>query len=167
MIYMVPLVPASRYHIAAAMRWNTEAAKQPHHWGWMRVPLAVKRDLEWWEVVIRLTAKGSPIPGHILVVDPPPGAKYGDSDAAGGSIEKTGQGMGVIMQGGWTHFPWPRYVNSRKVAVCCGVQWRYKMSFLELLGHLVMLATFPEKCANSVVGTKIDTAGAVVIWKRG
>ena len=86
----------------------------------------------------------------------PPWAK----DAAGGSTETSDKGLSVVVGNKWVYVPWPKLINSNAVATCCGKRWRFKLSFLELNGHMARVCGFPEDCLNSIVCTNIDNRGS-------
>ena len=95
----------------------------------------------------------------------PLNALQADSDAAGGTL-KGGAGVGIVMGNKWTQMLWPPYVNSD--AVCeCGSKFRHKMSFLEMVGHLLHVAVFAEEVRNKAIRTNIDNQGTVRLAKKG
>ena len=48
-----------------------------------------------------------------------------------------------------------KVINLSEVAHCCMKQWRHKLSFLELCGHLLHIMAFAEECQDGVVATRI------------
>ena len=44
------------------------------------------------------------------------------------------KGIGAKLGGAWAHYRWPKLIRSTKVCPSCGVQWKFKMNMLELVG---------------------------------
>ena len=61
---------------------------------------------------------------------------------------------------------WPDYVNSERACIC-GAKFKHKLSFLELVGHMLHVTSFPEMVAGKAICTQIDNSGTVVIGEKG
>ena len=164
LIYMMDLVPGGRYRVSHLMKLATSSEDM-----WRRVTITedIRRDLRWWTRVIILTKEGMPIPPHRGFVTPPWCAVRGDTDAAGGSLSTPGRGLGAICDGAWAVLRWPAIINGDSVAQCCGNRWRFKLTFLEIIGHLLHLVAFPDKVRNKSLVTYIDNAGSCAVWRKG
>ena len=162
-MYIKIMLPGSQYHVSYLIRAAIgEDPKLKVH-----ITPPIRRQLEWWKTMIRL-CRGMPIP-IIFPDEVPNDAKFADSDASGGTTDpaKKGRGVGCVLEREWAWLAWPTYINSNKVSKCCGVQWRHKLSFLELTGHALHIFCFPEKVMNNVVGTYIDNIGTVTMAQKG
>ena len=163
-LYVMPLLPGAEYHVSSLIKLQnyTESLKE-------MVPVneEAKHQMRWWLVMLRLLGYGVPIPSVHRKTSPPPLAVVVDSDAAGGSLVFPDQGVGVFCRGGWFNMSWPGFINSEEVAPCCGSMWRHKLSFLELIGHMLSLVCFAEEVANRSMVTRIDNSGSCAMWRRG
>ena len=61
------------------------------------------------------------------------------------------EGVGAVLGGGYAWIRWPSVMRSRKECPECGVQWRYKMSMLELVGWTLVVCCFPREILNKAV----------------
>ena len=127
----------------------------------------VRMDLRWWIFVIRMTENGMPIPTAYGDRAAPPLAVEADSDAAGGSFVSPGRGVGAVCDGAWAVIKWPHLINSDETATCCNARWRFKLSFLELCGHMLHLCAFVDKNRGKSCVTRIDNSGTVRLWEKG
>ena len=157
-LYVSPLIPESKYHLSALLRMNRQS-EDPN----CLVILTdlAKEQLVYWNAMIQLCATGSPIPSGYDVC--PLWAQIGDSDAAGGSLCVAGRGVGIVLQDQWTFLHWPALINSNKECGDCGMRWKCKLSFLELVGHALHIMAFPELTSGATISTRIDNHGSVVI----
>ena len=125
-----------------------------------------KMELEWWYTILHITAKRTRIPSPYDAI--PLDARGADSDASGGSTSSWGRGVGVVLDGHrWVYMPWPSKINSSAIAPCCNMRWAHKMSFLELVGHVLRIICFPDNVQNQNVYTNIDNSGTVRYGKKG
>ena len=161
-LYVVPLVPSGKYHIGALLRLNN-VSENPN--AVVLITVEVKEQLDWWFIFIQMCDGMMPIPSGYD--ECPPWAIECDSDAAGGSLNSPGRGVGAVLGKAWAQIVWPRYVNSNKVALCCQSKWRHKLSYLELCGHMLHLTAFAEEVAGRTVVTNIDNFGSTIIFKKG
>jgi hypothetical protein len=68
---------------------------------------------------------------------------------------------------GWFCMAWPPLLRSNTKAECCGMAWKYKLTFLELVGHMLHLICFLKEVANRPAVTRIDNSGSVWNAQRG
>ena len=57
-------------------------------------------------------------------------------------------------------------MNSDKVCRC-GKKFRHKLSFLEMIGHLLHVSVFPEEVKGRNIRTNIDNESTVVLMAKG
>ena len=62
---------------------------------------------------------------------------------------------------------WSKLINSDARADCCQARWRFKLSFLELCGHMLHICAFVDKNKGKSCVTQIDNAGTVRLWQKG
>jgi hypothetical protein len=163
-LYISPLVKGSRHYISTLIR--TQNITQDLYEE-VTLTAEFKEQLTWWLLVLRLVEDGLTIPATPGTGTPPPLSVVAYSDAAGGSDESRGKGVGIVCGKGWFRVSWPPMFNSDTVAPCCGVRWKHKMSFLELVGHMLHLVCFPGEVANTSAVTMIDNSGSCCMWARG
>ena len=161
-LYVAPLIPESRYHLSALLKIN-KLSEDPNHL--VKLDDLARDQLVWWRAMIQLCATGSPIPSGYNVC--PLWAQFADSDAAGGSLLVGGRGVGAMLKDQWTFLHWPAFINSNMKAECCGVMWRHKLSFLELVGHALHIMAFSDKVTGRTICSLIDNHGSVVIARKG
>jgi hypothetical protein len=163
-LYVAPLVRGSQYYISTLIK--TQSITQQL---WQIIPLTAefKKQLSWWLLVLRLIEDGLSIPSTPGRESLPPLLVVADSDAAVGSKDSRDKGIGIVCGTGWFRISWPPLLNSDMVATCCSVQWKHKMSFLELVGHMLHLVCFPAEVSNTSAVTRIDNMGSCYMWKRG
>ncbi len=130
----------------------------------VRLDNRTRNQLAFWAGLLRTVSGAAAIPR----LDPrlPAWARAVDTDAAGGALHPLGRGSGGTSEGWWFYYPWSKAVNSGSCKVN-GKKVAGKMSALELIGPLIVLAAGAEWCSNSPVRIAIDNAGSVGIWKKG
>jgi hypothetical protein len=163
-LYISPLVKGSRHYISSLIR--TQNITQ-NIYEEVTLTAEFKEQLTWWLLILRLVEDGLTIPATPGTGTLPPLSVVAYSDAAGGSDESRGKGVGIVCGRGWFRASWPPLYNSDTVAPCCGVKWKHKMSFLELVGHMLHLVCFPGEVANTSAVTMIDNSGSCCMWARG
>ena len=160
-LYVSQLIPESRYHTSELLKLNNFSDDGEEI---VKLTKKFKRQLRWWIPFVRLAGEGLPIPEPYTNVVPP-AAVEADSDAAGGSLR--GQpGCGIVMGDAWSVIRWPAYVNSSKKCIC-GSKWRHKLSFLELVGHLLHISVFAVELVDKPAVTHIDNQGTVCVARKG
>ncbi len=125
-----------------------------------------KRQLYTWLVLLMACSGRAAIPGGEERL--PPWAMDCFTDAAGGSLESAGRGLGAVIPelGWWAYMPWARLVNSGAV-VYEGKKVSRKLSALELMGPLLVLAAAAEEVQGRAVRFWVDNSGSCIIWKKG
>ena len=159
-LYVSTLIPESKYYTSAMLKannWSEDPSAE------VKLTKDLKRQVKWWIPMIRLVGNGMPIPTTYDVC--PPLALEADSDAAGGS-KRGSPGCGIVKGDAWTYLQWPSYVNSDRVCGC-GRKFRHKLSFLEMMGHLLHVSVFPEEVRGRSIRTNIDNEGTVVLTAKG
>ncbi len=87
------------------------------------------------------------------------------TDAAGGSLDGF-RGCGGVAGPWWFFLPWSKAVNCG-VKAADGKRLGKKLSALELIGPLAVLAAAPDLCRRQPVRVWVDNAGSVKIWAKG
>ena len=88
------------------------------------------------------------------------------TDAAGGTAQKVGHGLGGILSNDvWFYIPWPRWLNVGQEN-SDGIRFDRKMSVLEILGPLAILVAEPDRVRNKHVEVFVDNQGAVSTYAK-
>jgi len=158
-IHYAPLVPCGRFNIDHLIRANSAAAEKA-----ALVPLsaALKRQLEFWRLIIRVSAGYARLPDLSPL---PAWTVEAFTDAAGGSPSGW-RGSGGVVGGWWYFLPWSKAINCGDKAED-GKRFAKKLSALELVGPLVVVAAGAELCRRQPVRVWVDNAGSVRIWQKG
>jgi len=89
-------------------------------------------------------------------VQVPSHAMEGWTDAAGGTTSHVGAGLGgLVPPFRYFYLPWPQWLNRRE-ANSDGVKFASKLTCLELLGPLVLLATCRDMAAGGHLRVYVD-----------
>jgi hypothetical protein len=88
------------------------------------------------------------------------------TDAAGGSLTGGGRGTGGVCGKWWFFVPWSRRINCGAKADD-GKKLARKLSALELVGPLVVVAAGYLWCRGKDLKLWVDNAGSVLIWQKG
>ena len=89
------------------------------------------------------------------------------TDAAGGSLEKIGHGLGgIIPPHMWFYLPWPQWLNKNH-ANSDGVKFSRKLTCLETLGPLVAITLAPDMVRNQHMVVYVDNQGSCDIFRKG
>jgi len=158
-IHYAPLVPCGRFnidHLVAANGASSEKAAM--------VPLsaALKRQLYFWLLIVRVSTGVAGMPDLSAL---PAWTVEAYTDAAGGSGEGF-RGSGGVIGGWWYFLPWSKAINLGDRAAD-GKKFGKKLSALELVGPLVIVAAAPSLCRRQPVRVWVDNAGSVRIWEKG
>jgi hypothetical protein len=155
------LIPESRFHISELMN----AVKKVRA-GELTIvnSIDLKNQLDYWRIILPACNGHMPIPNLDNIF--PQWALNFYTDAAGGSQFSNWRGLGMVYDDGWCYLPWPKkiYLGKRDFN---GKILGKKLSFLEILGPLLVLCSAPKACAGKNVIVWIDNSGAVEIWKKG
>ena len=155
------LVPGGKFNIAfilaaANSKMNKEMV--------IHVTDSCRSQCQWWLINLQAAAKSSRIQRPVIGISPI--AIKGWTDAAGGSLEKVGHGLGgLIPPYVWFYLPWPTWLNQNKVNNQ-GVKFSRKLTCLEMLGPLVLLCLSPNMVRNQHFVSFVDNQGAVDIYRK-
>ena len=161
LVHIRALVPESRFHMSAIMAAVKEVRNGARV---VQVNDRLKKQLQYWKVMLLVCNGNMNIPDHSFPF--PQWAVDFHTDAAGGSIIDPWRGVGMVYANGWCFLPWPRSVNAGKRSFE-GKLLAKKLSFLEIMGALLVVCSAPDVCFNRPVKVWIDNIGAVQIWKKG
>ena len=172
LVHVKPLVPDARFHISELQRAigdirreekQQELAGEENPIWVEKTPLMVAQ-LHYWRVVLPACSGRIPIPNPRQGV--PATVDHYYTDAAGGSLSAPGQGLGGVGLGWWAYLAWPRPINGDKRSAD-GKRLGGKLSFLELLGPLLVVAAGAQVCGGRDICVWVDNMGSVQIFKRG
>jgi hypothetical protein len=156
------LVPNSKFYLANLIMdsHQTDDMESMVELGdWTRA------DLSWWKLVLPLCCRRTSLQDPDRRVRPSALKIY--SDAAGGSIETLGNGVGmVIYPSTYVYVP-----HRTKVNVGClaydGKSLANKLSVWELVGPLLALVCVPDMLRGRQAVAYVDNAGSVVWYNKG
>ena len=158
------LVPGGKFHMGyILMAANNTPDKKDKSWE-MILSANCREQLYWWFLTLQASAGKTPISSADTVLSPLAIPAY--TDAAGGSWQKVGHGLGGIIGDVWFYVPWPQWLNSGK-GNSDGVRFDRKLCVLEILGPLAILACAPNRVRNKHVEMFVDNQGAVSIYAKG
>jgi hypothetical protein len=160
-MHYAPLIPAGKFNIRHILKANAVSEDGRHP---VIVSPELKRQLQFWLIVVRATLGTAEIPRPEGPL--PAWATEFYTDAAGGTLESVGRGCGGVSGTWWFYVPWARKINCG-VRALDGKKLSRKLSALELVGPLVCVAAAVEKCRDQLVRIWVDNIGSVKIWKKG
>lgn len=161
-IHVRPLVPGGRFHVDQILRAVAKIRKGARS---IEMTPLLQSQLQFWSLLLPTCSGRTPIPD--LDKGPPAWAVDFYTDAAGGCLRTSGHGLGGVGPGWWTYIPWPRYINDVQNVDAKGRKFAQKLSLLELLGPLMVIAAGAAACRGQDVRVWVDNMGAVVIYKKG
>ena len=144
-MWIEPLWEGSRFYVNELLRLSNYSKYLELE---VEVDDGFKSQLLWWRLAMQFLRKGMTIPDQMGVGKPPRGTLVADSDAAGGAGSDERKGVGAVLGRGFVMMRWPRVLRSAKVCPDCGIQWRYKMSMMELVGWTMVVCCFPREIMN-------------------
>ena len=150
LMWVEPLWEGSRFYVNELLRLSNVSDKLYLE---VAVDDAFKSQLRWWRIGMQFLRKGLTIPDCLGVGVAPRGALVADSDAAGGSGSDARKGVGAVLGKAYVAMRWPKVLRSRKKCPGCDVEWRYKMSMMELIGCTLVVTCFPREIMNRVSTT--------------
>ena len=158
------LVPMGRFNVDLIMRWLVAAAAAAADKELVAAPEGCGRQLQFWHVMLRACSGVVSIPG----MEPGGlgGALEAFTDAAGGSADSPGNGTGGVMGDWWFYVPWSVRVRAGGWRVD-GMKVSRKLSALELVGPLAVVAAGVGLVRNRRLIIWVDNAGSVAIWRKG
>jgi hypothetical protein len=158
-IHYAPLVPCGRFNIDHLVRANALSGEKA---SLVQLPPAAKRQLEFWRLIIMVSSGFARLPDLSIL---PAWTVEAFTDAAGGSPSGF-RGSGGVVADWWYFLPWSKAINCGDFAAD-GKRLGKKLSALELVGPLVVVAAAPELCRRQPVRVWVDNAGSVRIWEKG
>jgi len=158
-IHYAPLIPCGRFNIDHLIRANSVSADKA---AWVELGPELKRQLEFWRLLIRVSSGFARLPDLSPL---PAWTVEAYTDAAGGSPSGF-RGSGGVIGDWWYFLPWSKAINCGDFAED-GRRLGKKLSALELVGPLVVMAAAPELCRGLPVRVWVDNAGSVRIWEKG
>ena len=124
-----------------------------------------REQLYWWWLMLQVCSGKSQITRPDMPLSPFAIPAY--TDAAGGTLQKLGHGVGGILADDvWFYIPWPRWLNAGKEN-SDGVRFDRKLCVLEMLGPLAVLIAEPDRVRNKHLEVFVDNQGAVSIYAKG
>jgi hypothetical protein len=159
-IHLRPLLPAGKFHIDHIMKWLANSAKANK----VSMHDEARQQLEFWIGLLRTCSGHTSIPYPFDAA--PAWAINAYTDAAGGSSSNPASGTGGIMEGWWYWVPWATKIQ-HGIAKHEGKKIGRKMSALELIGPLIVIAANFEACRYRPVVIWVDNIGSVDIWSKG
>jgi hypothetical protein len=159
-MHYAPLVPAGRFNLDYIIKANSESKDKAHR---VEMSARLKQQLHFWWLLLRVTSGWSQIPSGLKL---PAWSRDCYTDAAGGTMEAVGRGVGAVCLDWWAYMPWSRKINCG-VKAGDGKKLSRKLSALELVGPLVCVAAGASWCRNQPVRVWVDNAGSVAIWRKG
>ena len=161
-IHVRPLVPGGRFHVdqilKAVARIRQGAAS-------IEMTSLLRSQLHFWSLLLPTCSGRTSIPD--LDKGPPAWAIDYYTDAAGGCMRTGGHGLGGVGPGWWAYTPWSRYINNVQNVDAKGKKFSQKLSLLELLGPLLVVAAGAAACRGQDVRVWVDNIGAVIIYRKG
>jgi hypothetical protein len=158
-IHYAPLVACGRFNIDHLIRANSESTTKSHL---VKLSDKFKRQAHFWYLMIRVCNNVSQIPTFAPL---PAWTVEAFTDAAGGSPDGF-RGSGGVAGSWWYFLPWSKSINMGALATD-GKKIGKKLSALELVGPLVIVAAAPDLCRGNPVRVWVDNAGSVRIWEKG
>jgi hypothetical protein len=160
-IHYGPLIPCGRFNLNYIIRASSES-EEPSHM--VRISADLKRQIWFWITMIKTCNGGNRIPRPAAPL--PVWAMQAFTDAAGGSLTGGGRGTGGVCGKWWFFVPWSRRINCGAKADD-GKKLARKLSALELVGPLVVVAAGYLWCRGKDLKLWVDNAGSVLIWQKG
>jgi len=161
LIHVKPLVPGGRFNIDKIMKVYKTAAKCE---GMVDISAACRRQLRFWHIFLRVCS------GRVDIPRPPgrrtAGALEAFTDAAGGSCEAVGRGTGGVLGDWWFYMPWAKRINAGGWRVD-GKKVGRKLSALELVGPLIVVAAGHAICRGNALQIWVDNIGSVEVFRKG
>ena len=162
-VHVKPLIKDGRFHVNYLLELTT-AATDPAEL--VQLGPGFKRQLYFWYVILCTCSGRASIPDPTAQL--PCWALDCYTDAAGGSLDGPGRGLGAVIPAlnWWVYMPWSRVVNNGSW-LANGKKVSRKMAALELMGPLVALVTAATAVRGKQVRFWVDNSGACGIWRHG
>ena len=165
LIHLRLLVPQGKYHLGQLIRMSKagpdeDLGREIQLSDWARA------EAWYWRCLLPFCARKVVLPNPDFCH--PPWALHAYTDAAGGSIDNLGRGVGaVIAPDWWCYLPWGSVINSTYKKFDDGKLFKNKMSAWELVGPLLVLTAGVERVKNRRLVVPVDNAGSVAIYNKG
>ena len=160
-IHIQPLIPNGRFNMHHLLDLNCHSIDKNTS---VKLTTGFKQQIFFWFTMIKLCS------GRGKLTNPdktlPPWAINVYTDAAGGSMNTVGLGVGAVTDCWWAYIPWSRAININKTKVN-GKYIGRCMSALELVGPLLALSAGFTWAKNSPIKFWVDNAASVFIYKKG
>ena len=160
-IHIQPLIPNGKFNMHHLLELNCHSMDKVTQ---VKLTDGFKKQIYFWFTMIKLCS------GRGKLTNPdkslPPWAIEVYTDAAGGSMNTIGLGVGAVTDSWWSYVPWSRAININKTKI----NGRYIgrcMSALELVGPLLALSAGFTWAKNSPIKFWVDNAASVFIYKKG
>jgi len=161
LIHVKPLVPSGRFNMDKIMRTYKEAANSDDA---VVISAACCRQFRFWHLFLQVCSGRVDIPRPVGKTTA--GALNAFTDAAAGTCESIGRGSGGVMGDWWFYFPWARRINAGGWRVD-GKKVGRKLSALELVGPLIVVAAAAAECRGQTLQVWVDNAGSVEVFRKG
>ena len=161
LIHIRPLIPTGKFnfhHLLAANKFSN------HRDTILTLSPKCKKQIFFWLSMIRLCNGQNQIPNPDSSL--PPWATDIYTDAAGGSPNKCGLGVGAVTNNWWAFLPWSKAINFGR-ATSSNRKLNRAMSALELVGPLLAVSSGFSFCKNRPINIWVDNSASVFIWKKG
>ena len=159
------LVVGSKFHLAHLLMVATTFNEKEDMENVLEVSEWLLADLQYFSLVLPVYS------GRSQLQDPDRRPDWwaleSHTDAAGGSRESLGRGVGMILGPDmWTYVPWGRRINEGWRAYD-GKLLSHKMSAWELVGPLLALVCGGNMLSGKQLKVFVDNDGSVRMWKKG
>jgi hypothetical protein len=160
LINIKPLIPIGKFHADHLMAALADAQKSRS----VTLSGLCKRQLSLWALLLKSCNARLTIPDTLSTL--PAWSANVFTDAAGGTLEAVGRGVGGVLGQHWFYYPWSKKINAGYHRVL-GKKMSRKLAALEFIGPLIALS-----CAAKILYKRpaifwVDNAGAVGAWKKG
>ena len=162
-IHVRPLVQDGRFHVDHLMELLS-VSELPA--SLVTLTEGFKRQLYFWYITLVACSGRAAIPAPEQPL--PPWALECFTDAAGGTLEGPGKGVGAVFPsiGKWLYMPWTRVVNDGSWVIGEKKVSR-KMAALELMGPLLAISSASELYRGKPIKFWVDNQGSCSIWRQG
>ena len=160
-IHILPLIPLGKFNIHHLLDLNSVSLDKNFQ---VSLTPGFKKQIFFWFSMLRICS------GRGKIINPdktlPPWAINVYTDAAGGSMESVGLGLGAVTEGWWAYVPWSRAINLNTKSTK-GRSIGRAMSALELVGPLLVVSGGYSWTKNHPINIWVDNAASVFIWEKG
>jgi hypothetical protein len=160
LINIKPLIPTGKFHVDHLMSALAEAQNCKS----IKLSFSCKRQLSLWALLLKSCNMRLSIPNVVTTM--PPWSVEVFTDAAGGTLEAVGRGVGGVLGRQWFYYPWSKKINAGFHKVL-GKKMGRKLAALEFIGPLIALSCAARRLCRRPVVFWVDNAGAVGAWKKG